>query len=91
MPLLRLLNKTEHAGATGSQGMEVKVQINKLSFGWTGFQMPASHLSNNAQEGNRNLIILKWKEFKSEIIGLGSPYCHFRNTILVPLVLYKHH
>ena len=56
---------------TGSQGIEVKVEINKLSFRWTGFQMSASHSSNNAQEGNRNVIILKWKEFKSEIIGLG--------------------
>lgn len=77
--------------SNSSQGMEVKVEINKLSFGWTGFQMPASHSRDYAQQGNRNLIILKWKEFKSEIIGLGSPYCHFRNTILVPLVLYKHY
>ena len=58
--------------------------------GWI-FQMPASHSSSDAQERNRNLIIVKWKEFKSEnteIIDLGSPYCHFRNTVLVPSVLY---
>lgn len=77
--------------AIGLHGVEAKVAINKLSFGWAGFQMPASHSSSDAQEGKKNLTLLKWKEMKfknTEIIDLRSPFYHVRNTILVPSILY---
>lgn len=44
----------------------------------------SSHSSSDVQEGNRNLIPLKWKEFKAEnteIIDLKFPYCHFRGAV----------
>lgn len=53
--------------------MEVKAEINKLGFEWAGFQMATSHSSSNAQEGNRNLTLFKWKEVKSRNTEISDP------------------